>query len=233
MIPTSSLMSQIMYNPADPMFGLTQLIIQGGTAVDQSSKARTLAFSGATQNSSAWTFNGQNTIKLTADSGNSSIAWDPTGAQLSNRNFTYEVAVNSDGGVHLYVDALGNSSAGLNMRTATTGTTGWTGGLNGNPQGMGGTLTTYPLGPGYFCLERVGRFMYTSWNGVITSTVDLGSTGFTFNNASINPRIGEDIATSSPFVGGFCHIGQLRLTMDGTRYGGANFTVPTGLFPLG
>jgi hypothetical protein len=216
---------------ADPFLQYTVLILQGGSAVDKSPSARTVTTSGATQNSTDVLYNGQKTIKLVGNNGNTCINWDPSGAQLDGKDWCYELFFSSDGGGYLYVDDTGNNGAGLMMGTRGFSGThiGWLGSLNRVGQGFGGTVVTYPWSLAYFCAERIGRFLYLSKDGVVNSIVDLGSTSFSFNNAAINPRVGEDPSVSTQF--GNAYATPLRLTIGVSRYGGQNFTPPP-FFPV-
>lgn len=91
-------------------------------------------------------------------------------------------------------------------------------------------LGTFPFG-GYFCVERKGRYVYTSFNGTIRSTADLGSASVSLASPERTPRIGD--WQSDAGSGWELYVGRLRWTLGVARYNGADFTPPTGLLPVG
>lgn len=237
MIPTLQLGQVGRSNPlrdTDPLFSQVVLLLQGGSLTDQSSYARTVTSSGVTTNDSTWVKNGFNTLKLVSVSGTQGyLTWSRTPSELllSTVPFCFEgwfkFTNSSSGGFHYYNDGVGGAADAMSLAVNNSGASGTTEFRKnaGSAVGAGPSLTI--PNEAYFCAERVGDNLYVSINGSVSGPTSLGSS-FSFNSPSHDTRIGQGYAVGGTHT---VHIGQLRLTIGASRYGGSSFTPPSTLFP--
>jgi len=225
-------------NDGDPLWDNVVLLVQGGSAVDQSNYARALTLYRGTENDSTWVSNGSNTIEL-----DSSIVYgtplvcgmyfnDAAELVPGAQDFCFEgwVQLNSaQVRSSYYYRAPGSWGFGPTDNVIGTGSHYYT---------INVTLTTLAAleieAPQayYYCAERVGGTIYFSLDGVVLGTYNFAvSTDPLPTPTGGQHFIGMDIGISPNDL--FACIGQTRYTMGANRYGGSNFTPPDSLFPVG
>lgn len=219
----------------DPCWDNVVLLIQDGVIADQSKAATTVTGNNATAGSSSWMFNGLKsayTFGNNTSSQNSSVRFAIP--NLGTNDWTIEGACSASAqGAYLFADNLGGNASGLMIQLGGGGTpprfivtadndnnsgTGTTGGQSGN------FSAAFPWS-GYWCVERKGRYLYCSVGGIVVSTFDLGSAGYSIAAPASTPRFGQQSSVTGSWD---MYMAMYRITLGVARYDGASFPVPTG-----
>lgn len=222
--------------PALSAWEATVLLMQGGTAVDQSRYGRAITLAGgASANSALWQVGGANTIRVNGSQG-TWITWARSvELELVSKDWTYEGwwrVTGSAGAHHYYVDGTGGTVSQFGFDQQFTSLTSGLLRTNVNNQGWvahGGTAHDATAGV-FLCVERFKDDLYLSIGGGTPIKVALAA-GFTFNAPTLtDTRIG--VPTS---IGGTvdAHTGPLRWTVGVSRYKGQAIGTPPTSFPIG
>lgn len=221
----------------DPHWDKVVLLLQDGSILDRSLHGRATGAinAGVTQDSTEWTYAGLKSVKLVCSSSREAVYFSGM-PQMGTQDWTIEMAVRVVGNTgqdnfYPFYDAGGGNGAGLTLRGPPNSGSGMRRTMNGGASGGIGANKTFTDFEFYICTERVGRYLYHSYDGVVGGgALDLGSTSYSINAPTNTPGIGGPPSTAGTYT---AYVAMYRATYGVARYGGADFTPPNGALPIG